>query len=59
MLRRLFDFMGAVAIFGFKAVRDAFRPPFEFEMLMKQFFDIGIGSLPLIVAFFIYVWVLM
>ncbi len=50
MFRKFFDFVGAVAIFGFKAIRDSFRPPFEFEMLLKQFFDIGVASLPLIVA---------
>ncbi len=50
MLRKFFEFIGQVAVFGIKAIRDTFRPPFEFEYLLKQFFDIGIASLPLIIA---------
>lgn len=50
LIRRLFEFIGSVTLFGLRAVRDAFRRPFEFEYLMKQISDIGLGSLLLILA---------
>ncbi len=50
MFRTFFDFVGQVSIFGLKAVRDTFRPPFEWEYLLKQFEEIGVESLPLIAA---------
>lgn len=50
MLTRFFEFLGDVTLFGFKAVRAAFRPPFEIEYLMKQFYEIGIDSMSLIVT---------
>ena len=50
MGRGLFEFIGQVTLFGTRALRDAFRPPFEGEYLMKQFYDIGIGSLALILV---------
>ncbi len=50
MLTVFFEFVGRVAMFGLRAIRDLFRPPFEGEMLMHQFQDIGVASLPLIAA---------
>ncbi len=47
---KAFGFIGQVTIFGGKAMRDTFRPPFELEYLMTQLFDIGVASLPLILA---------
>lgn len=46
----LFEQIGSVTLFGLKAIRDVFRPPFEFEYLMLQLQEIGIGSLSLILA---------
>ncbi len=50
MLTSSFDFVGKVTMFGLRAVRDAFRPPFEAEYLMKQMYEIGVGSLSLILT---------
>ena len=44
----LFEFIGQVTLFGLRALRDMFRPPLEMEYLLKQFYDIGVGSLALI-----------
>ena len=41
---------GELALFGLRAIRDAFRPPFEFAELLRQVYDIGWRSLPLIMA---------
>ena len=50
MLTSFFDFLGKVTLFGLAAVRDLFRPPFEMEYLMKQMYEIGVGSLSLILT---------
>ena len=50
MIRRFFEFLGAVTAFGLRAVRDVFRPPLELDYLMKQLFDVGVGSLSLILT---------
>ena len=50
MLTRFFEFLGKVTLFGLSAVRDVFRPPLEVEYLMKQMYEIGVGSLSLIVT---------
>ncbi len=50
MLTFVFDFIGRVVMFGLRAIRDVFRPPFEGEYLLKQIQDIGLASLPLIAA---------
>ena len=50
MLKSLFDSIGQVALFGAKALRDAWMPPFEGEYLLMQFYEIGVGSFFLIVA---------
>ena len=39
---------GGLSAFGARAVRDAFRPPFEILEIVRQMFDIGSRSVPLI-----------
>ena len=50
MLRSCFEFLGQVTLFGLRAVKDVFRPPYEIEYLMKQLYEIGLGSLTLILT---------
>jgi phospholipid/cholesterol/gamma-HCH transport system permease protein len=50
MLKSAFDSIGRVTLFGARAFRDAFVPPFEWEYLFKQFYEIGVGSFPLVIA---------
>ena len=49
-MKRFFEFVGQVFLFGLRAARDVLRPPLEGQYLMRQLQDIGVGSLPLIVA---------
>ena len=46
----LFGRIGEITLFGLKAIRDFFRPPFELNYLIRQIQEIGIGSLSLIVS---------
>jgi phospholipid/cholesterol/gamma-HCH transport system permease protein len=39
-----------MTLFGLRAIRDAFRPPFELRYLVQQLYEIGVGSLLLIVT---------
>jgi phospholipid/cholesterol/gamma-HCH transport system permease protein len=39
---------GAVSLFGFKALRELFVPPFEFRETVRQLFELGFRSAPLI-----------
>jgi phospholipid/cholesterol/gamma-HCH transport system permease protein len=41
---------GALSLFGARALRDAFRPPFELDEITRQIFDVGWRSVPLIAA---------
>src|SRR5580693_6257655 len=50
MLKSVFGSIGEVALFGAKAIRDAFVPPFEGEYLLTQFYEIGVGSFFLVLA---------
>lgn len=50
MLKSFFNSIGQVTLFGAKAIRDAWVPPFECEYLLKQFYEIGVGSFFLVVA---------
>ena len=50
MIGRFFEFLGAVTMFGLRAFRDVLRPPFEFDAMMKQIYDVGIGSMSLILT---------
>lgn len=47
-LTGFFRFAGEIGLFGFRAVRDSFRPPLEFREIVTQVFEIGWRSLPLI-----------
>ncbi len=40
--------VGAVSLFAARAVRDAFRPPFEFREIVRQLYELGFRSAPLI-----------
>jgi phospholipid/cholesterol/gamma-HCH transport system permease protein len=40
--------IGEVSLFGIKAVREAFLPPYEFREIVRHVFEIGWRSLPLI-----------
>ena len=50
MSQSTLDSIGRVTIFGAKALRDAWFPPFEVEYLGTQLYEIGVGSLLLVVA---------
>jgi len=50
VLRSAFDAIGRVTLFGAKALRDAWSPPFEGEYLLIQLYQVGVGSFLLIVA---------
>lgn len=40
--------VGEVTLFGSRAIRDAFRPPFEFKEILNQVVEVGWRSCPLI-----------
>jgi phospholipid/cholesterol/gamma-HCH transport system permease protein len=42
--------IGAVALFGARALLEAFKPPYEFREITRQVFEIGWKSAPLIAA---------
>jgi phospholipid/cholesterol/gamma-HCH transport system permease protein len=44
-----FRMVGDIGLFGFRAFHDAFRPPFEFSEIIRQIFEIGWRSIPLLV----------
>jgi phospholipid/cholesterol/gamma-HCH transport system permease protein len=50
VLKSTFDSIGRISLFGAKALRDAFFPPFECEYLVSQLYEIGVGSFLLVVA---------
>jgi phospholipid/cholesterol/gamma-HCH transport system permease protein len=43
------EWFGGLSLFAGKIVRECFRPPFEFIVLLKQIFEIGWRSAPLII----------
>jgi phospholipid/cholesterol/gamma-HCH transport system permease protein len=45
-----FGFIGELGMFGGRAVRRTFTPPFEFKETINQIYDAGWRSLPLVVA---------
>ena len=47
---KFFNLIGDLSLFGFRAVRDVFRPPLEIDYLMTQIVEIGWNSLSLILA---------
>lgn len=42
--------IGTLVLFGLRAIRDAFRPPFEVAEVVRQIYEVGWRSLPLIAA---------
>ena len=50
MLKSIFGFIGEVTSFGARALKDVWVPPYEGEYLMKQFYEVGVGSFLLVVA---------
>ncbi|HZW79672.1 MAG TPA: ABC transporter permease [Candidatus Deferrimicrobiaceae bacterium] len=50
MLKSAFESIGRVTLFGAKALRDAWLPPFEGAFLLTQLYEIGVGSFLLVVA---------
>jgi phospholipid/cholesterol/gamma-HCH transport system permease protein len=40
--------IGDASIFGARAIRDAFRPPYEFREIARQLYDVGWRSMPLV-----------
>ena len=40
--------VGEVSLFGLRAILEAFRPPFEFGEIIRQLYEIGWRSTPLI-----------
>jgi phospholipid/cholesterol/gamma-HCH transport system permease protein len=49
-LTAFFSSVGEVTLFGLRAIRDTFRRPFEFREIVRQIFEIGWRSGPLILA---------
>ena len=47
---RLLAAAGDSALFAGRAIREAFRPPFEFQETLRHLFELGFRSLPLIAA---------
>lgn len=47
---RWFGLIGEVSLFGARAIRESFRPPFEFNQIIHQIFEIGWRSGPLIIV---------
>lgn len=50
MIGLVFEFLGGVTVFGLRALRDVLRPPLELDYLMKQLYDVGVGSMLLILT---------
>jgi phospholipid/cholesterol/gamma-HCH transport system permease protein len=48
ILSETFGSIGLVALFGLRALREMFRPPFETKEIVRQIFSLGLQSLPLI-----------
>jgi phospholipid/cholesterol/gamma-HCH transport system permease protein len=49
-LSNVFETAGEISVFGFQAVTDLFRRPFEGEQIRRQLAEIGSKSLPLVIA---------
>jgi phospholipid/cholesterol/gamma-HCH transport system permease protein len=48
-LKGFFEWFGDVSLFGIRAIRDVFRPPFEIDEIINQAYEAGWRSLPLII----------
>jgi phospholipid/cholesterol/gamma-HCH transport system permease protein len=49
-MRRFLTFIGNIGLFAMDAVRRAFVPPFEFQMILQQIEVVGWKSLPLVLS---------
>lgn len=49
-LNAFFATIGEIGIFGFRAVRDAFRPPYEFAETLNQIVEVGWRTGPLVIV---------
>jgi phospholipid/cholesterol/gamma-HCH transport system permease protein len=49
-LTAYFGSVGEFGLFGLRAIRDGFRPPFEFAEIIRQIFEIGWRSGPLLIV---------
>lgn len=49
-LHAFFAAVGEVGIFGFRAVRDVFRPPYEFGETLNQIVEVGWRTGPLVIV---------
>jgi phospholipid/cholesterol/gamma-HCH transport system permease protein len=47
---QFFRVVGDMTLFGFRIVREAFRPPFELSEIIRQLFEIGWRSGPLLIV---------
>jgi len=47
-LSPFFEFSGDLGLFGLKAIRQSFRRPFEFEEIVRQIYEVGCQSGPLV-----------
>lgn len=47
-LNAFFGTVGEIGIFGFRAIRDAFRPPYEFGETLNQIVEVGWRTGPLV-----------
>jgi phospholipid/cholesterol/gamma-HCH transport system permease protein len=45
-----FSWIGALSAFGFRAIKEIFHPPFEGAEIVRQIYEIGWRSIPLIAA---------
>jgi phospholipid/cholesterol/gamma-HCH transport system permease protein len=45
-----FELAGELGLFGLRAIRDAFRPPFEVNEIIRQIFEVGWRSGPLVIV---------
>ena len=50
LIRDGLAWLGTLTLFGLRAIRDAFLPPFEIAEVLRQVFEVGWRSLPLITA---------
>src|SRR6266516_5436027 len=49
-MNNVFEITGKISVFGFRAVTDLFRRPFEGDQICRQLAEVGSKSLPLVIA---------
>ena len=49
-MTNVLETIGSASLFGFRAITDAFRRPFEGEQIRRQLAEVGSKSLPLVIA---------